>query len=117
MATLQDLPLITQKTLDECKSLEGYWPLIDIERIETNHLSEFCDLDRISLDLIIKAVFLHRQVVARISHRYNEQHYIAANLWVSSGNCTSTGDITHRVTILYDTVDRTIIDAYPGGLP
>ena len=120
---MQDLPLVTQRMLLDINPTFRWWPTIDINHIESRHLTQtvesgqFCYMDSNSIDLVIKAVLNYGKVVKSYTYCGKKCWRVAANLWVPIGFDASTGDPTHKVTVRFCTHDWHIGTAYPGGVP
>ena len=123
MDDLQDLPLIMQDVLNGINLIGGQWPTIHLDHIKGAHMcqtideGQFCYMDDVSLTLVLHAVFLHGKIVEAYHYCGKPRYKIAANLWVPSGFSNSSGNVTHKITVRYCSVDRTIGTAYPGGIP
>ena len=101
----------------------GQWPRINANHIVDQHMrqtideGQFCYMDGRSLDIVLKAVFLYGKIVDSYHYCGKQRYRIAANLWIPIGFSNSSGNITHKVTVQYCSVDRRIGTAYPGGIP
>ena len=115
--------MITQYMLLDINPHFRHWPYVDLEHIEMRHMNqtvesgEFCYMDTVSLDLVVKAVLLHGKVVEEYFYEGQKRWRVAANFWVPMGFDAATGEVTHKVTVRFCQVQWRIGTAYPGGVP